>query len=156
MSVHPINLRSSLPKAPRWQSVGFQFYNNLFRCTYCLLSSFFQALCVLGYCVAPLDVAALVSFFVPIVWVRAPVALIAWAWCIWGRCFCMIIFSAMISHFVLASINFFDGTKIEQQRILLAVYPLLWVSSHDFNHFDTFAHWAFSLVSSILSLLGWY
>ncbi|PAV16215.1 Yip1-domain-containing [Pyrrhoderma noxium] len=69
--------------------------------------SFFQALCVLGYCVAPLDIAALVSFFVPIVWVRAPVALIAWAWCIW------------------ASINFFDGTKIEQQRILLAVYPLL-------------------------------
>jgi hypothetical protein len=26
-----------------------------------------------------------------------------------------------------ASVNFLDGTKIEQQRILLAVYPLLWV-----------------------------
>lgn len=25
----------------------------------------------------------------------------------------------------LASVNFLDGTKIEQQRILLAVYPLL-------------------------------
>jgi len=24
-----------------------------------------------------------------------------------------------------ASVNFLDGTKIEQQRILLAVYPLL-------------------------------
>ena len=27
-----------------------------------------------------------------------------------------------------ASVNFLDGTKIEQQRILLAVYPLLLVS----------------------------
>lgn len=26
-----------------------------------------------------------------------------------------------------ASVNFLDGTKIEQQRILLAVYPLLYV-----------------------------
>jgi len=69
--------------------------------------SFFQALCVLGYCIAPLDVAAFVSCFVRIIWVRAPLALGAWAWCIW------------------ASVNFLDGTKIEQQRILLAVYPLL-------------------------------
>ncbi|KAL5486111.1 hypothetical protein ACEPAI_7155 [Sanghuangporus weigelae] len=69
--------------------------------------SFFQALCALGYCVAPLDVAALVSYFVRTIWVRIPVSLGAWAWCIW------------------ASVNFLDGTKIEQQRILLAVYPLL-------------------------------
>ncbi|KZS88059.1 Yip1-domain-containing protein [Sistotremastrum niveocremeum HHB9708] len=69
--------------------------------------SFFQALCVLGYCVAPLDIAALIACFVRLVWVRAPIALLAWAWCIW------------------ASVNFLDGTKIEQQRILLAVYPLL-------------------------------
>ncbi|EPQ52807.1 Yip1 domain-containing protein, partial [Gloeophyllum trabeum ATCC 11539] len=69
--------------------------------------SFFQGLCALGYCIAPLDIAALVATFVHIIWVRAPVALAAWAWCIW------------------ASINFFDGAKIEQQRILLAVYPLL-------------------------------
>ncbi|KIJ66973.1 hypothetical protein HYDPIDRAFT_85061 [Hydnomerulius pinastri MD-312] len=69
--------------------------------------SFFQGLCVLGYCIAPLDIAALISCFVRIIWVRVPVALGAWAWCIW------------------ASVNFLDGTKIEQQRILLAVYPLL-------------------------------
>ncbi|KAF8126900.1 hypothetical protein EV363DRAFT_1267549 [Boletus edulis] len=69
--------------------------------------SFFQGLCVLGYCIAPLDIAALISCFVRIIWVRVPIALAAWAWCIW------------------ASINFLDGTKIEQQRILLAVYPLL-------------------------------
>ncbi|KAK2460967.1 hypothetical protein APHAL10511_007437 [Amanita phalloides] len=69
--------------------------------------SFFQGLCVLGYCIAPLDVAAFISCFVRIIYVRAPIALLAWAWCIW------------------ASVNFLDGTKIEQQRILLAVYPLL-------------------------------
>ncbi|KAG1737331.1 Yip1-domain-containing protein [Suillus lakei] len=69
--------------------------------------SFFQGLCALGYCIAPLDIAALISCFVRVIWVRAPVALAAWAWCIW------------------ASVNFLDGTKIEPQRILLAVYPLL-------------------------------
>ncbi|KAF5359763.1 hypothetical protein D9756_003247 [Leucocoprinus leucothites] len=69
--------------------------------------SFFQGLCVLGYCIAPLDIAALISCFVRVIWVRTPVALLAWAWSIW------------------ASVNFLDGTKIEQQRILLAVYPLL-------------------------------
>ncbi|KAI0044929.1 Yip1-domain-containing protein [Auriscalpium vulgare] len=69
--------------------------------------SFFQGLCVLGYCVAPLNIAALVSCFVRVIYVRAPVAILAWAWCIW------------------ASVNFLDGTKIEAQRILLAVYPLL-------------------------------
>ncbi|KAJ7158669.1 hypothetical protein C8R46DRAFT_1109846 [Mycena filopes] len=69
--------------------------------------SFFQGLCVLGYCIAPLNIAALVAVFVRPIYIRAPIALLAWAWCIW------------------ASVNFLDGTKIEQQRILLAVYPLL-------------------------------
>ncbi|KAI0288015.1 hypothetical protein BC826DRAFT_1093181 [Russula brevipes] len=69
--------------------------------------SFFQGLCALGYCVAPLDIAALISCFVRIIYIRAPIAILCWAWCIW------------------ASANFLDGTKIEPQRILLAVYPLL-------------------------------
>ncbi|GBE87976.1 hypothetical protein BKA93DRAFT_818536 [Sparassis latifolia] len=69
--------------------------------------SFFQGLCVFGYCVAPLNIAALVAAFVRLIYVRAPVAVAAWAWCIW------------------AAINFLDGTKIEQQRIVLAVYPLV-------------------------------
>lgn len=46
--------------------------------------SFFQGLCALGYCIAPLDIAALISCFVRVIWVRAPVAVAAWAWCIWG------------------------------------------------------------------------
>jgi len=69
--------------------------------------SFFQGLCVLGYCIAPLDIAALVSCFVRLIYVRAPLAILAWVWSMW------------------AAVNFLDGTKIESQRILLAVYPLL-------------------------------
>lgn len=69
--------------------------------------SFFQGLCVLGYCVAPLDIAALVACFIRIIWVRAPIAIAGWAWSVW------------------ASVSFLDGAKIEQQRVLLAVYPLL-------------------------------
>ncbi|KAI6042595.1 hypothetical protein EDC04DRAFT_2564059 [Pisolithus marmoratus] len=69
--------------------------------------SFFQGLCVLGYCVAPLDVAAIIACFIRTIWIRAPIAIAAWAWCIW------------------ASVSFLDGAKIEQQRVLLAVYPLL-------------------------------
>ncbi|KAF8322488.1 Yip1-domain-containing protein [Clavulina sp. PMI_390] len=68
--------------------------------------SFFQSLCVLGYCIFPLVLAALVAMFVRILWVRAPVAIGAWAWAMW------------------AAMNFFDGTKIEEQRVLLAVYPI--------------------------------
>ncbi|VDC06838.1 unnamed protein product [Peniophora sp. CBMAI 1063] len=68
--------------------------------------SFFQGLCVLGYCIAPLDVAALISCFVRIIYVRAPIALAAWGWAMW------------------AAVNFLDGTHIEQDRIVLAVYPI--------------------------------
>ena len=49
--------------------------------------SFLQALCVLGYCVAPLDAAALVACFVSKIWIRVPVVLGAWAWCVWCEWF---------------------------------------------------------------------
>ncbi|KAG8693118.1 hypothetical protein FRC09_010723 [Ceratobasidium sp. 395] len=67
--------------------------------------SLFQSLCVLGYCIFPL--VAIISTFVRVLYIRGPLAIAAWAWCVW------------------AAVNFLDGTKIEQQRILLAVYPLL-------------------------------
>ncbi|KAI0925808.1 hypothetical protein AcW1_008141 [Taiwanofungus camphoratus] len=69
--------------------------------------SFFQGLCVFGYCAGPLTVAALVAAFVRLIYVRAPVTVAAWAWCLW------------------ASVNFLDGTKLEKQRVMLAVYPLV-------------------------------
>jgi len=68
--------------------------------------SFFQSLCVLGYCIFPLVLAAVMAAFVRVLWIRAPVAIGAWAWSVW------------------AAMNFFDGTKIEEQRVLLAVYPI--------------------------------
>ncbi|KAJ1307542.1 hypothetical protein OPQ81_001639 [Rhizoctonia solani] len=69
--------------------------------------SLFQSLCVLGYCIFPLVLAAIISTFVRVLYIRAPIALAAWVWCVW------------------AAMNFLDGTKLEQQRVLLAVYPLL-------------------------------
>ncbi|TFK75189.1 Yip1-domain-containing protein [Pluteus cervinus] len=69
--------------------------------------SFFQGLCVLGYCIAPLDIAALISCFIRVIYIRAPLALLAWGWCIW------------------AAIHFLDGAHIGQPRLVLAVYPLL-------------------------------
>src|ERR1700733_4853083 len=80
----------------------------------CLHRSFFQGLCVLGYCIAPLDIAALISCFVRIIYVRAPIALLAWAWCIWGECFATPLPPIESSLFISASVNFLDGTKIEQ------------------------------------------
>jgi len=68
--------------------------------------SLLQTLCVLGYCIFPLVISALISTFIRILWVRAPISLAAWAWSVW------------------ASINFLDGSKIDQQRVLLAVYPI--------------------------------
>eukprot|EP00916_Digyalum_oweni_P002718 GHVL01005073.1.p1 GENE.GHVL01005073.1~~GHVL01005073.1.p1 ORF type:complete len:175 (+),score=17.78 GHVL01005073.1:23-547(+) len=42
--------------------------------------SFFQSVCVLGYCIFPLDLAALICFFVPILLVKAFVVIIGFVW----------------------------------------------------------------------------
>ena len=68
--------------------------------------SFFQSLCVLGYCLSPLLAASIVSFVLHHLWIRRPVSLAAWGWCVW------------------ASMNFLGGTKIQEDRSFLAVYPL--------------------------------
>ena len=94
--------------------------------------SFFQSLCVLGYCIFPLVLAAVVAAFVRILWVRAPVSIGAWAWSVWGECTAPIIkrWRSRTHPFAAAAMNFFDGTKIEEQRVLLAVYPILYVNFH--------------------------
>ncbi|GAA6015155.1 hypothetical protein JCM10207_003620 [Rhodosporidiobolus poonsookiae] len=68
--------------------------------------SFFQSLCVLGYCIFPLDLAALVAVFVRLLWVRLPICAATFAWSVW------------------AAINFFGGTRLEKDRAVLAVFPL--------------------------------
>jgi len=70
-----------------WTSVGIILLRINSLNQHFLFRSFFQGLCLLGYCIAPLDIAALISYFVRIIWIRAPIALLAWAWCIWGMCY---------------------------------------------------------------------
>lgn len=45
-----------------------------------LYSSFFQSVCVIGYCLFPLVVVAMIAIFVETVWFRVPGALIAFGW----------------------------------------------------------------------------
>jgi len=68
--------------------------------------SFFQSLCVLGYALAPILLASIISLLVHNLFVRIPVSLACWAWSVW------------------ASMNFFNGTRLEEGRTLLAVYPM--------------------------------
>ncbi|SCV74782.1 BQ2448_7811 [Microbotryum intermedium] len=79
----------------------------LTRVTYLPCSSFFQSLCVLGYCVFPIDIAAIVSVFVKALWIRLPICLAAFGWSIW------------------AAVNFLGGTRLEKDRAVLAIYPLV-------------------------------
>ncbi|GAA99422.1 uncharacterized protein L969DRAFT_16728 [Mixia osmundae IAM 14324] len=67
--------------------------------------SFFQSLCVLGYCIFPLVISAFVTLFVRLLWVRIPVCLAGFAWA------------------VFAAVNFLGGTRLEDSRAVLAVYP---------------------------------
>ncbi|KAK6910498.1 hypothetical protein I203_104530 [Kwoniella mangroviensis CBS 8507] len=68
--------------------------------------SFFQSLCVLGYALAPILLASIVSLLVHTLFVRIPVSLACWAWSVW------------------ASMNFFTGTRLQESRTFLAVYPM--------------------------------
>ncbi|OZJ01882.1 hypothetical protein BZG36_05011 [Bifiguratus adelaidae] len=67
--------------------------------------SFFQSVCVLGYCLFPLVIAALVGLFVRMIWVRLPLAVAAFGW----------------STF--ASVGFFSDIQLGNRRAL-AVYPM--------------------------------
>lgn len=44
-------------------------------------------MCVLGYCLFPLDLAAVINVFVKLLWIRIPVGLLTFGWSIWGACF---------------------------------------------------------------------
>ena len=67
---------------------------------------FFQSLCLLGYCLLPLDVAAIVATFVTNHIVRSVEVAVALAWASW------------------ASVPFIGGS-VSPARKVLAVYPLL-------------------------------
>ena len=67
--------------------------------------SFFQSVCVLGYCIFPLVIASIVAMFVPYIIVKGPVVLAAFFWS------------------TTASIGFLGETNLQNRRIL-AVYPI--------------------------------
>jgi len=68
-------------------------------------SSFFQSVCVLGYCVAPLVVSAIVVFFWKKIYFVIPVVAVGWAWSTW------------------ASLGFL-AEFIKPERKVIAIYPI--------------------------------
>ncbi|KAI8062554.1 Yip1 domain-containing protein [Gongronella butleri] len=69
--------------------------------------SFFQSVCVIGYCLFPLVVASLVSVFVHLIWVRLPIAIVTFVWSTY------------------ASLGFFSESQVNlTNRRALTVYPL--------------------------------
>ncbi|CAO3613150.1 unnamed protein product [Cunninghamella echinulata] len=69
--------------------------------------SFFQSVCVIGYCLFPLVAAALVTIFVKLIWVRLPIAIVTFTWSTY------------------ASVGFLSESQIHlNNRRALTVYPL--------------------------------
>lgn len=67
--------------------------------------SFFQTICVMGYCLAPICAGALFCLFIPWLWMRFITMIGMWAWACW------------------AALRFFRGTT-EPEREMLVVYPV--------------------------------
>ncbi|KAI8912922.1 hypothetical protein PhCBS80983_g03173 [Powellomyces hirtus] len=68
--------------------------------------SFFQSVCVLGYCLFPLVLGAVVCAFIPLIFVRIIVVGVTFAWAVY------------------ASIGFLSDLGLEKRRAL-AVYPMV-------------------------------
>jgi len=68
--------------------------------------SFFQSVCVLGYCLFPLTIAALINVFVHTFFVRLPVIVVTYCWS------------------AIASVSVLHGSQLEGRK-WLAIYPLL-------------------------------
>ncbi|CAO3636048.1 unnamed protein product [Cunninghamella blakesleeana] len=69
--------------------------------------SFFQSVCVIGYCLFPLVAASIVSIFVKLIWVRLPIAIVTFTWSTY------------------ASVGFLSESQIQlNNRRALTVYPL--------------------------------
>ncbi|KAI9033364.1 Yip1 domain-containing protein [Hyaloraphidium curvatum] len=68
--------------------------------------SFFQSVCVLGYCIFPLVIASLFSLFLPSIIIRGVIVGIAFFWAAY------------------ASVGFLGDVRLEKRRAL-AVYPMV-------------------------------
>ncbi|KAI8362083.1 putative terbinafine resistance locus protein YIP1 [Mortierella sp. GBAus27b] len=67
--------------------------------------SFFQSVCVIGYCLFPLVLVSVVSIFLPNIYIRLPLCGVAFAWASW------------------ASLGFLSDSNLTNRRAL-GVYPL--------------------------------
>ena len=82
--------------------------------------SFFQSICLLGYCLFPLNVAALMNVILnPIVHISVKIIYVAIAffWSTYCKCFCS------LRNLVEASINFIRE-MVPEDRKELAMYPV--------------------------------
>jgi nitrate reductase NapE component len=57
--------------------------------------SFFQSVCVIGYCLFPLVASALVATFINIIWVRLPISIVSFAWSTYGKCLLAVVMACM-------------------------------------------------------------
>ncbi|RNE96702.1 terbinafine resistance locus protein (yip1) [Trypanosoma rangeli] len=67
--------------------------------------SFFQTVCVMGYCLAPLCMGALLGVFIRVFWGMLLISLIVWLWSCW------------------AALRFFRGSVVPE-REMLVMYPV--------------------------------
>lgn len=75
-------------------------------------------MCVLGYCLFPLTIAALINVFVHTVFVRLPVIVVTYCWSAFGT---SLFFR---SELMVASVSVLHGSQLEGRK-WLAIYPLL-------------------------------
>ncbi|KAI9269196.1 Yip1 domain-containing protein [Phascolomyces articulosus] len=69
--------------------------------------SFFQSVCVLGYCLFPLVLSSIFAAFVNLIWARLPIAMVTFTWSTY------------------ASVGFLSESQVHlNNRRVLAVYPL--------------------------------
>lgn len=86
--------------------------------------SLLQSVCILGYALFPLTVAALIALFIRLLIVRIIVSAAGWAWSVWGAPLPPRTNPTPAHVHRAAAMNFFGGTKLEDGRAFLAVYPL--------------------------------
>lgn len=85
---------------------------------------------MLGYCVFPLAIAALVAVFVKMLWIRLPICVAALVWSIWGQSLLAALslrtdcWLTALLFAPAAAVNFLGGTRLEKDRAMLAIYPL--------------------------------
>lgn len=77
--------------------------------------SFFQSVCVLGYCCLPLVIASLICLFVPIVFARIAIVVVAFAW------------STYAALTFLSSVRLTDRRALALYPIFLFYFVLAWI-----------------------------